>query len=200
MFGMMPHSAAFILSKDPELAKKYPKLTEAAKDIKNNHQAFTDTFNNDPEAAADFAISAFKRRQGKTKNEHMLTYSWLNGLKGSWNKYKEGGMGAIESHPYVQKVMTEYTKLKPAKNQKHEQNKPLNKALVAGYGGGSPTGRVGGGVLQAESLEDGRNKFKYITCDNCGKEQIYAKYQVKCRECGNSLSLEKLYDAMRGNK
>lgn len=207
IFGMMPNSAAFTVAKDPELAAKYPKLAEAAKDVSKNHQIFTDTFNQDPQAAADFAISSFKRGKGKTKNEHMLTYSWLNGLKGSWNKYKDDGMDSIKSHPYVQKVMVEYDKLKPKKAQKVKQNKvptspkPMNKALVAGYGGAAaPTSNSGGGVLQAESLEGGKDKFKYISCDNCGKEQIYAKYQVKCRECGTSLSLEKLYDAMRGNK
>jgi hypothetical protein len=202
MFGMMPNTAAFILKKDPELAKKYPQLVQASSDMENNHKQFTDTFNKDPQAAADFAVSFYKRNKGKTKNDHMLVYSWLNGLKGSWNKYKDEGMDAIKGHPYVQNVMKEYDKLKP---KKVEQNKPvkvpLKKALMAGYGGaGAPTSRTGGAVVQAESLDDGRPKLKYITCNNCGKEQVYAKYQVKCRECGCGLSLEKLYDAMRGNK
>ncbi len=197
-FGMMPHSAAFMLSKDPELAKKYPKLLAASKDIDKNHKQFTDTFNADPQAAADFAISHFKRNQGKTKSEHQLAYSWLNGLKGSWNKMKEGGHSALEEHPYVQEVMESYSKLKP---QKDEQKKPLNKAMTAGYGGaGAPTDRTGGGVIQAESVEQGRPGFKYISCDNCGKEQVHAKYQVKCRECGSSMSFKKLYDALHGNK
>jgi ribosomal protein S27E len=195
-FGMMPTSAAFILQKDPELAKKYPKLVDAAKDVNKNHLTFTKTFNQDPEAAADFAISAFKRSKSKTKGEKMLTYSWLNGLKGSWNKYKESGNKAFDEHPYVQKVMEEYSKLKP---KKVEQKKPLNKALMAGYGGaGAPTSRVSGAVIQAESL-DSKSGFKYITCDNCGKEQIHAKHQVKCRECGHGMSFEKLYSTMRGN-
>jgi ribosomal protein S27E len=72
---------------------------------------------------------------------------------------------------------------------------------MAGYGGASaPTSRSGGAVIQAESLEQGRPGFKYVTCNNCGKEQVHAKYQVKCRECGHGMSFEKLYDAMRGNK
>ena len=196
MFGMMPNTAAFILKKDPELAKKYPKLVEAANDVNKNHKAFTDAFNNDPRAAADFAIAFYKRNQGKTKNPEMLAYSWLNGLKGSWNKYKEGGMGSIYSHPYVQEVMKNYSKLQPA-HQKAHKNKPLNKALSAGYGGaGAPTSQTGGGVLQSESLDDGRSKLIYLTCDNCGKEQVHAKYQVKCRDCGHSLSLEKLYSLL----
>jgi len=198
IYGMMPNAGSFILGKDPELAKKYPQLVEASKDIGKNHKQFTDTFNKDPQAAADFAISYYKRNKGKTKSDQQLAYSWLNGLKGSWTKYKEGGKTAIEQHPYVQDVMEEYAKLKP---KKVEQKKPLKKAMMAGYGGaGAPTSQTGSGVIQAESLEQGRPGFKYITCNNCGKEQVHAKYQVKCRECGNGMSFEKLYDAMHGNK
>jgi ribosomal protein S27E len=76
------------------------------------------------------------------------------------------------------------------------------KALTAGYGGaGSPTANTGGGVLQSEALDDGRPKdkgFKYISCDDCGKEQIYSKYQVKCRECGTSFAMEKLHKLFLG--
>lgn len=198
MFGMMPHSAAFALKQDPELSKKYPKLVEAANDIDKNHKQFTDLFNNDPEAAADFAVSAFKRNKKKTKSDQQLTYSWLNGLKGSWNKYKEGGQAALEEHPYVKDVMEQYGKLKPKKVQ---SKKPLKKALTAGYGGAaSPGSRVSGAVIQSESLEQGRPGFKYISCDNCGKEQVHSKHQVKCRECGHGMSFAKLYSAMRGNK
>lgn len=198
IFGMMPNSAAFILGKDPTLAKKYPKMVEAAKDMEKNHQQFTDLFNNDPQAAADFAISHFKRNKGKTKSDQQLTYSWLNGLKGSWNKYKEGGAKSFDEHPYVKDVMEEYQKLKP---QKVEQKKALKKAMVAGYGGASaPSDRVSGAVIQTESLEQGRPGFKYISCDKCGKEQIHSKHQVKCRECGAGMSFEKLYRALHGNK
>ena len=197
-WGMMPHSAAFILKQDPELAKKYPKLAEAAADVQNNHKAFTDAFNSDPETAADFAIASYKRRKGKTKSDQQLAYSWLNGLKGSWNKYKEGGQAALEEHPYVKDVMSEYEKIKP---KKAEQKKPLKKAMMAGYGGaGTPSDRVSGAVIQSESLEQDRPGFKYISCDNCGKEQIHSKHQVKCRECGHGMSFDKLYRAMRGNK
>lgn len=69
----------------------------------------------------------------------------------------------------------------------------MSKALTAGYGGaGAPTGRVGGAVVQSESLDDGRS-FKYATCDDCGKEQVYHRHQVKCRDCGKSFPLEKIY-------
>lgn len=201
MFGMMPHSAAFALKQDPALAEKYPQLVEASKDIDKNHQQFTELLNNDPEAAADFAISAFKRRKSKTKSDQQLAYSWLNGLKGSWNKYKEGGHKALEEHPYVQEVMQEYAKLKPKKVEQKKPVKQLQKAMTAGYGGaGSPTSRVSGAVIQTESLVQGRPGLKYISCDNCGKEQVYSKHQVKCRECGSGMSFEKLYRAIVGNK
>lgn len=70
----------------------------------------------------------------------------------------------------------------------------LRKALTAGYGGaGASTDRTGGSVLQSESLEDG---FKYITCKNCGNEQVYMANQVKCRKCRQSLSFEDLLRTM----
>jgi hypothetical protein len=70
----------------------------------------------------------------------------------------------------------------------------LEKALTAGYGGaGSATDRIGGSVLQSESLDDG---FKYITCKNCGHEQVYMANQVKCRDCKHSLSFEDLLRTM----
>jgi ribosomal protein S27E len=193
-FGMMPNTAAYIVKQDSELANKYPELAEASKDMKSNHKMFTDKFNSDPEVAAEFAIALMKRNKGKTKNDQQLAYSWLNGLKGSWNKYHEGGMKSIQEHPYVQDVMKELEKLQP---QKAQQKKPLEKALMAGYGGaGAPTSMTGGNVVQSESLDDGRPRFKYVTCDNCGKEQIHAKHQIKCRSCGTSFSLEKLYNLL----
>lgn len=68
----------------------------------------------------------------------------------------------------------------------------LTKALKAGYGGaGSPTDRTGGAVLQAEAVDTGKT-FKYINCDNCGKEQPYVKYQVKCRGCNKSFNFDTL--------
>jgi ribosomal protein S27E len=49
---------------------------------------------------------------------------------------------------------------------------------------------TGGGVMQSESTDKG---FKYITCKDCGKEQVYGKHQVKCRDCGKNFSLTDLY-------
>jgi hypothetical protein len=73
----------------------------------------------------------------------------------------------------------------------------LIKALTAGYGGaGAPTNLTGGGVLQTESLDDGRRGFKYIRCNGCGKEQVYMKHQVKCRDCGQNIPMADLYTVM----
>jgi hypothetical protein len=195
MFGMMPNSAQYVLKNDSELAKKYPKLVEASKDMKKNHKLFTDTLNQDPQAAADFAVALYNRNKSKTKSPEQLAYSWLNGLKGSWNKVKSGGDGAIKEHPYVKEIMQYYNAHKAKSNQQ------VKKALTAGYGGaGAPTSRVQGAVLQTESFGSGIMGFKYITCDKCGKEQIYAKHQVKCRECNNPWSLDKLYRSVFGSE
>jgi hypothetical protein len=93
-------------------------------------------------------------------------------------------------------------KSKEAKQWLRENTKTkLKKALTAGYGGaGSPGSLSGGGVIQAESLDDGRTKkaddgeFKYISCDNCGNEQVYMGHQVKCRKCRQNFNLNKLED------
>ena len=194
MFGMMPNSAQYVLKNDPGLAKKYPKLFKASKDMKKNHKLFTDTLNQDPQAAADFAIALYNRNKSKTKSPEQLAYSWLNGLKGSWNKVHSGGHGAIKEHPYVKEIMEYYNAHKAKPNQQ------VKKALTAGYGGSAaPTSRTQGAVLQTESF-GGNPGFKYITCDKCGKEQIYAKHQVKCRECNNTWSLDKLYHSMFDSK
>jgi hypothetical protein len=201
MFGMMPNSAEYALRTNPALAKKYPKLAEAAKDMKNNHHVFTDTFNSDPQTAYDFADALMKRNKGKTKDLSMLIHSWNHGLKGTFDRYKKQGPDAVKNDDYVKGVMEAYNKLAPKQNRKPA--KRLNKALTAGYGGaGSPTANTGGGVLQSEALEDGRGSknsaFKYVTCDDCGKEQIYSKYQVKCRDCGKSFPMEKLHKLFLG--
>jgi hypothetical protein len=73
----------------------------------------------------------------------------------------------------------------------------FKKALTAGYGGaGAPTSMTGGAVFQTESLDDGRKGkgFDYVTCENCGHEQVFMKHQVKCRNCRQNFSLEKLKD------
>jgi len=193
MFGMLPTAAEYTLRTNPELAKKYGDMAEYSKDLNKNHAKITERFNNDPQAAYDFADALLKRNKSKTKDINMLVHSWTNGLKGTWDKYKGEGPQGIQDSDYVKKVMTEYGKLHPKKAAK--PTKSIKKALTAGYGGaGSPTGNTGGGVLQSESLDVGNGKgFKYVTCDDCGTEQIYSKFQVKCRDCGKSFPLEKLH-------
>lgn len=74
----------------------------------------------------------------------------------------------------------------------------VHKALTAGYGGaGVPTAMSGGSVLQSESLEP---RLKFITCDDCGNEQVYGKFQVKCRNCNKAFSMKKLEKFFTSNK
>lgn len=194
MFGMRPTAAQYILHNSPELAKKYPDLLEAAKDLKSHKEVIRSRLNSDPQAAYDLADGLVKRYKGKTKNLNMLIHAWNHGLKGTWDRYKKEGHGAIDKADYVKRVLGFMPK-KPAKPAK----KPLHKALTAGYGGaGAPTAQTHGGVLQAESLDDGRGSFKHITCDGCGKEQVYSKFQVKCRECGGSFQMDKLHKLFLG--
>jgi hypothetical protein len=81
-------------------------------------------------------------------------------------------------------------------NNIHKINN-LVKALTAGYGGASaPGARTGGSVLQSESLDDGKGGLKYISCNQCGKEQVYMKHQVKCRECNQHFPMADLYKFM----
>lgn len=199
MFGMMPNAAEYILRNDPKLAKKYPQLLEASKDMKANHGTFTKTFNENPQAAIEFADALLKRNKAKTKNPEMLIHSWNHGLKGTWERFKNEGPDAVKKAKYVQDVMKALAGMKAKSTPPQAVKKPMLKALTAGYGGaGAPASRTGGAVIQSESLDDGRGGFKYITCDGCGKEQIYAKHQVKCRECNKSWSLDKLHQAMLG--
>lgn len=91
-------------------------------------------------------------------------------------------------------------------NREKLKNK-MKKALTAGYGGaGAPTNLTGGGVLQPESMDEKvknlslksetTDGFSYITCDNCGHEQIYMDHQVKCRSCKKNFALSKLENKM----
>lgn len=76
----------------------------------------------------------------------------------------------------------------------------LAKALTAGYGGaGAPSSMSGGAVIQSESLDDGRG-FKYISCNQCGHEQVYMKHQVKCRHCNQHFPMADLYKVMVQSK
>jgi hypothetical protein len=76
----------------------------------------------------------------------------------------------------------------------------LKKALVAGYGGaGNPMSLTNGGVVQRESVEGSKKSetsdgFSYVSCDNCGHEQVHMERQVKCRKCKKNFPLIKLKD------
>lgn len=102
---------------------------------------------------------------------------------------------------------------------KHQHLKDnLIKSMTAGFGGaGSPMDLTSGGVLQSESLEPKKKSKKksqlnkshfevetltprsktgmqYVSCDNCGDEQVYMKHQVKCRRCHRNFNFDKLKD------
>lgn len=72
-----------------------------------------------------------------------------------------------------------------------ERIRGLVKALTAGFGGGAPTDRSGGQVLQTESLDSGNN-VKEIECPSCGKGNVYMKYQIRCRSCGKAYPFDSL--------
>jgi hypothetical protein len=210
MWGVMPNEAATALRRDKKLRAKYPQLAKEGENRYDdesvvNHKTFTDFLSKNPRAAADFAESIFKHRLKNTKNLGQLFYSWKMGFAGSAKARKEHGQEYINNHEYVQKVMSEYNRIirerMKAKTVKPKRQlaSPVKKALTAGYGGaGMPTGRVGGAIFQSESIDDGRKALRYITCDDCGKEQVHSKFQVKCRECGKSFSLKKLHKVLCG--
>lgn len=83
-----------------------------------------------------------------------------------------------------------------------DEDEHISKALTAEYGGaGSPANLTHGGVLQPESLDKTPPKstsFRFISCDYCGKEQVYGKFQVKCRNCSKAFSMAKLEKFFRG--
>ena len=95
----------------------------------------------------------------------------------------------------------EYDQRKPSSkkewiDRRKKFKESVKKALMAGYGGaGAPGNLAGGGVVQSESLDDGRSKnngLSYIACDECGHEQVFMPHQVKCRDCKKNFSLSKL--------
>lgn len=103
-----------------------------------------------------------------------------------------------ESHGH-DKATQVVTKLKEKMQKSIKES--MIKALTAGYGGaGTPGAMTGGSVIQSEALDDGRtiknditsDGISYISCDNCGSEQVLMSQQVKCRECNKNFSLDKL--------
>jgi|SRR5581483_5825224 len=185
-WGMMPKTAGYIMSVDKSLAQKYPDMQKLIGDIDTNHQSITKLLNDNPEMAADMAkslLNHIKRIHG-SKNQDKIIHSWHYGIGGT-NKASESGAN-LKDNEYVKLIQGHLNRLKLGKQKK------LSKALTAGYGGaGAPTGRTGGSVMMTEELDAGRG-FKYVTCDQCGDEQVYAKHQVKCRKCNCSFPFAKI--------
>jgi hypothetical protein len=198
-YGIMPYSVQEMFKHSKELRKKYPqyyKIARTPEDVKKNHNQITDSLINDPafESQVYDILTAHNSERLKL-NKLPVTYQTLayahnQGLSGAYSAYKKNP-NIINKHQYVVDVMKNMARL-PAS---------INKSLTAGYGGAaSPSSRFGGSVLQVESIDKKGKQFKYVTCDKCGKEQIYSKFQVKCRECGKNWSLDKLHKIMSSLK
>lgn len=184
-WGLMPKTVAYIFGVNKKLADKYPKIKAMISDIDGNHEKITARLNNDPKASYEISKALFKHLKSVHSGDiDKAVHSWHYGINGT-KKAIEGGQNITDAD-YVKKF--------------HSKYKDLSKSLNAGYGGaGAPVDLTGGGVMQSESMNVGKG-FKYINCDHCGHEQIFHKYQAKCRnkDCGKSFSLEKLYRAMTG--
>lgn len=99
----------------------------------------------------------------------------------------------------------EYDKLIQLKDKLKEEMQKLEKALAIGLGyAGAPSDLVGGGVLQVESLDvkkeddDEDDNLKFIECPNCGQEQVYLPYQVRCSHCDKSIPFDFLKKLLIG--
>jgi len=195
MFGLMPITISEVVSRSKSLKNKYPQLAKYVEDVKANHGKITELLNSDPQISIDIGENLFDRKMQKFNNLATVYHSWNRGIAGTIKDLSEFGIDRVHNSPYAKKTMDFYHEYKkPNGNDNQLKRQDFLKALTAGYGGGSPTSNSGGLVLQSESLED--PSFKYINCEKCGKEQIYAKHQVKCRECGQHFSMERLYDLM----
>ena len=135
-------------------------------------------------AFADSLLGHLKKVHGE-KNLNNIIHSWHYGIQGT-NKAVANGKN-IGENEYVRLIKGHLKRLSPQKDKKK-----LSKGLSAGYGGaGAPMDRTGGSVMMTEELDAGRG-FKYTVCNDCGHEQIYAKHQVKCRNCNSSFPFEKI--------
>jgi len=124
-------------------------------------------------------------------NNAMKDPGYLDALH---EKFKSKGIDPTKAAQVINKLRTTVAaNSKLASHSKIKDN--LIKALTAGFGGsGSPMDLTGGGVFQSESLESPRGKtgMQYVTCDNCGDEQVHMKHQVKCRKCHRNFNFDKL--------
>lgn len=194
-YGLMPNTVAEVFKRSKNLPTVYPKVVEMLKDVKGNHKKITKMLNEKPVFSQDVAEALFNglsKHHGGDINK--IIHSWYRG-PGKTNESVKAKKD-ISKDGYVKAVKNW---LKKTSADKLADSSPIiYKALMAGYGGaGTPTSSSGGSVFQTESLDMGNGKgFKYVTCDGCGKEQIYSKFQVKCRECGKGWSLDKLHKVM----
>ena len=126
-------------------------------------------------------------------NNAMQDPGYLDALH---EKFKSKGIDPTKAQQVINKLRTTVAaNSKLASHSKIRDN--LIKALTAGFGGsGSPMDLTGGGVFQTEALDSPRKSsgMKYITCDNCGDEQVHMKHQVKCRKCHRNFNFDKLKD------
>ena len=208
MFGLMPNSVSEALKNSKILSNKYPQLSNLVGDVSNNHKKITEALNSNPEMATDIAARLLYLKGKKFDHDPQSTaHAWNKGVQGTLNRLSSKGRDAVLNDDYVSNVMGRMVahKSKPSiavvsrSVASPEVKKPnLNKALTAGYGGaGSPTKMTGGSVLQSESMSMTPADLRAVVCDKCGKEQIYAKYQTKCRSCNAPFSLEKIYKVIR---
>jgi hypothetical protein len=209
MYGLMPNSVAQTIKTNPSLKKKYPKLADLASDVGKNHKQITSMLNADPDIATGIAKKMFISAGSDFEDDpHLTIHSWNHGVHGTKKKLadEKRGKPAIVKDDYVANVMQRFMAhrgqpiasttedKKPASSDKKIN---LNKALTAGYGGaGAPSAMTGGSVIQSEALNMGPSDLRSAVCDKCGKEQIYAKFQVKCRSCGAPFSLDKIYNIL----
>jgi len=186
-WGMMPKTTAYVMKMSKKLQQKYPELAKDTQDINSNHDKITEMLNKDPKMAFELAKTLHNHLRSIYKGDPNKTlHSWHYGINGTNNAVKKGK--ALDQDEYVQKISKYLNDL-----QSKRVPAAVEKALTAGYGGGGKSSDLsGGGVFQTESLDDGRPKFKYVTCEHCGNEQIHSKHQVKCRDCGKPWSLAKL--------
>lgn len=136
-------------------------------------------------ASAEKVVNNFHKIRGIAKEA---------GLKTELPHYSADGLirGAV-----IDKLSNNIKKINNLIKTAVPYQEGVKKALTAGYGGaGSPGAKTGGAVLQSESLDDGRGGMKYISCNQCGKEQVYMKHQVKCRECNQHFPMSDLYKFM----
>jgi hypothetical protein len=87
-----------------------------------------------------------------------------------------------------------YDQMISLKNQLISQLDELSKFLSMGSAGiGRPSDAIGGAALASAEPS---SKIKYVDCPNCGKEQVYLPYQIKCSHCGKSFPFDMLYSLL----